>query len=337
LLNPITPTPQFGNVRLIALLIKILNGRQHMTRIAVVGSLNMDLIIQTPRLPSPGETVIGREFITAPGGKGANQAVAAARLGAHVELIGRVGADDFGRTLRETCTLANVNTKNVLIDDTAATGVAIIQVDDSGQNTIVVAAGANARVTSADVDAARTAITSSNALIVQLEVPLVTVEHALRLARAAHVLTVLNPAPAQHLAPAVLALADIIIPNESEATRLTGIAVNDWASAESAARALNHNNARAIIITLGARGALALANNRVIRVPSFPVHAIDATAAGDAFVAAFAVAFAAGQDLDRALHEANAAGALATTQLGAQPSLPTRAELDAFLRQESSR
>lgn len=306
-----------------------------MARITVVGSLNMDLVIRTPRLPLPGETVTGRAFTTAPGGKGANQAVAAARLGAHVDLIGRVGADGFGRTLREACAAAGVDTPHVWNDAAAATGVAVIQVDDPGQNTIVVAAGANARVTPADVDAASAALASADALMVQLEVPLAAVDHALHIARAAHVLTILNPAPAQRLSPQLLALADVVIPNESEAALLTGIAVDDWSSAESAARALNQSGAPTVIITLGARGALALENNRAIQVPPFTVQTVDATAAGDAFVAAFAVAYAGGKHLELALREASAAGALAAMKLGAQPSLPTRLELDTFLSQRS--
>jgi ribokinase len=306
-----------------------------MSRIVVVGSLNMDLVTRTPHLPLPGETIIGHAFTTAPGGKGANQAVAAARLGARVEMIGRIGADDFGRILRNTCAIAGVNTQNVLIDHDAATGVAVIQVDEAGQNTIVVAAGANAHLTPADIESASAAITSADALIVQLEVSLDSVERALYIAHAAKVLTVLNPAPAQPLPRDMLALADVIIPNESEAAQLTGIAVNDWASAESAARALHLGDAKLVIITLGARGALALENHRVHRSPAFSIQAVDATAAGDAFVAAFAVAFTSGKSIDDALREANAAGALTTTKLGAQPSLPTRTELDEFLSERS--
>jgi ribokinase len=303
-----------------------------MTQIVVVGSLNMDLIVRAPRLPVPGETIIGHEFRTAPGGKGANQAVAAARLGASVFMVGRVGADDFGRALRDSLTTDRVDTTNVFIEKGAATGVAVIQVDGMGQNTIVVAAGANARVTRADVDAARPILASAHALIVQLEIPLDTVTYALRLAREARVLTVLNPAPAQPLSAQVLSLADLLVPNESEAALLTGISVGDWTSAEAAARELNRRGAPTVVVTLGARGALVLENGAARRISPFQVKATDATAAGDAFVAALAVARASGSDLDAALHEASAAGALTATRLGAQPSLPTRAELDEFLK-----
>lgn len=303
-----------------------------MTRIAVVGSLNMDLVIRTPRLPTPGETILGREFTTAPGGKGANQAVAAAKLGASVAMVGRVGTDSFGRALRESLRVDAVDTANVFADDLAATGVAVIQVDDGGQNTIVVASGANAYVTRADIDTSRAALISANALVVQLEVPLDTVTHALQLAHEAHVLTILNPAPAQPLQPDVLALVDILAPNETEASLLTDIMVNDWAGAEAAARELNRRGARTVVITLGARGALVFENNLAHQVPPFPVKSIDATAAGDAFVATLAVARASGRDMDTALREASAAGALTATKLGAQPSLPTRIELDEFLK-----
>lgn len=303
-----------------------------MTQIVIIGSLNMDLVIRTPRLPVPGETIIGHEFTTAPGGKGANQAVAAAKLGASVTMVGRVGADGFGRALRDHLAADRVDVTNVLADDCAATGVAVIEVDEKGQNTIVVASGANARLTRADVDAVRGMLGSADALIAQLEVPLDTVTYALRLAHESHVLTLLNPAPAQTLHPSVLALVDILVPNESEASRLTGTAVGDWASAEVAARELNRRGARAVIITLGARGALVFEDNLVRQVPPFHVEAVDATAAGDAFVAALAVARASGRDIDTALRAASAAGALTATKLGAQPSLPTRAELDEFLK-----
>ena len=306
-----------------------------MPEIVVVGSLNMDLVVRTPRLPRPGETIIGHEFITAPGGKGANQAVAAAKLGAAVGMVGRVGPDDFGRALRTNLRAVGADDTYVFAEDTASTGIAIIEVDESGQNTIVVAPGANARVMPADIDAARSMMTSARAVIVQLEIPLETVLHALRLARRANVLTLLNPAPAQPLSSELLSLADILIPNEIEAGLLTGFDVRDFESAEQAAHQLRQRGAHIVVITLGERGAIAVDDGGVKRVPAFQVKAIDATAAGDAFVAALAVARAAGRQIDIALREASAAGALAATKLGAQPSMPTRAELDEFLRHAS--
>ena len=306
-----------------------------MPKLVVVGSLNMDLVVRTPHLPRPGETILGRDFMTAPGGKGANQTVAAAKLGAAVHMVGRVGGDDFGRALRENLCVAGADDAYVVTDDSAATGIAIIEVDDSGQNTIVVAPGANAQVTRADVDAVRSIITSSQAVIAQLEIPLDTVWHALNVARATDVLTILNPAPAQPLSTEILSLVDLLVPNETEAAQLTGIEAKDDASVEQAARQLHERGARTIVVTLGDRGALVLAEHRAWRVPPFRVKAIDTTAAGDAFVGALATAYASHGDLEAALREANAAGALAATKLGAQPSMPTRAELDEFLQHAS--
>ncbi len=307
-----------------------------MPEIMVVGSLNMDLIVRTPRLPLPGETIIGREFAVMPGGKGANQAVAAAKPGAQVSMVGRVGAEDFGRQLLARLKEAGVLTDHVQTDAAAANGVAIISVEDGGQNTIIVAPGTNARVTAGDVDAATPDIASARALMAQLEVPLETVVHALRVARVQHVLTVLNPAPAQSLGNDILSLVDILLPNETEASLMTGIAVKDWASAEAAARELNRLGAQVVVITLGPLGAVLSEQETVRRVPAFKVKAIDATAAGDAFVAALTVARVQGEDWEHALEQACAAGALTTTKLGAQPALPTRTELDRFLAGERS-
>ena len=306
-----------------------------MPKLVVVGSLNMDLVVRTPHLPRPGETILGRDFMTAPGGKGANQTVAAARLGATVHMVGRVGGDDFGRALRENLRAAGADETYITTEDSAATGIAIIEVEDSGQNTIVVAPGANACVSRADVDAARSIIASSQAVIAQLEIPLDTVQYALTTARAANVLTILNPAPAQPLSTELLSLVDLLVPNETEAAQLTGIEVNDDADIERAARQLCERGARAVVITLGARGALALSEGKTWRIPPFKVKAIDTTAAGDAFVGALATAYAAHGNLDAAMREASAAGALAATRFGAQPSMPTRAELDEFLKHAS--
>lgn len=292
----------------------------------------MDLVVRTPHLPAAGETILGQSFATAPGGKGANQAVAAAKLGARVAMIGRVGADSFGQALATNLGNAGVDVSALSVDGTAPTGIALIEVDDGGQNTIVVVAGANGQLRPEHVEAARTEIASAQALIVQLEIPLDTVVHALRLAQEMKVLTLLNPAPARSLAAEVFALTDILVPNETEVSLLTGIPVTDWASAESAARALNRRGARQVVVTLGERGALAYVDDSVLPVSPFTVQAVDTTAAGDAFVAALAVALAEGRPFAAALREASAAGALATTRAGAQPSLPTRAQVDELLK-----
>ncbi len=303
-----------------------------MPEVVVVGSLNMDLVIRTMHLPAPGETIIGRDFMTAPGGKGANQAVAAAKLGGEVVMVGRVGADDFGHALRAHLNAAGVDSNYVLDDSLAATGVALITVEGGGQNTIVVAPGVNDNVFREDVDRAMGALTSAQVLVTQLEIPLDTVTYALDAARASHIVALLNPAPAQPLADNIIARCDVIVPNEIEASELTGIEVKDWTSAEAAARDLGRRGASIVVITLGARGALAWDGGKVYRIPAFPVQAVDATAAGDAFVGALALTLGRGGDLLSALVAASAAGALATTKLGAQPSLPRREELEAFMQ-----
>lgn len=303
-----------------------------MPDILVVGSLNMDLIVRTPRLPAPGETILGTTFATASGGKGANQAVAAAKLGAPVKMIGRVGADDFGKTLRSNLSAVGVDTQYVVQDGDAATGIASIWVDDKGQNSIIVAPGANARVSRTDIDAAAGAFRDARVVVAQLEIPLETVQHAFRTARANNALTILNPAPAQPLTRKILELVDIVIPNETETAQLTGIEVIDFDSAQNAANVLKQMGARRVLVTMGAKGALFVDGDKPAQtIPPFPVQAVDTTAAGDAFVGALAAALARDKDWTTSLQEASAAGALAATKLGAQPSLPTRAELDDFL------
>lgn len=300
--------------------------------IVVVGSLNIDLIVRTPHIPAPGETILGHAFSTAPGGKGANQAVAAAKLGAPVKMIGRLGADEFGKNLRAHLSAVGVDTQFVKEDSEAATGVALISLDDQGQNSIIVAPGANARVTRADVDSARDSIRQARVVVAQLEIPLETVAHALRAGHSAGALTILNPAPAQPVSREIFQDVDVIVPNETEASQLTGIPIADFPSAALAADALKQMGARQVIITLGVRGALWInEKGESKQVLPFPVQVVDTTAAGDAFVGALAAALARDQDWETSLHTASAAGALATTKLGAQPSLPTRAELEQFL------
>ncbi len=296
-------------------------------RIVVVGSLNMDLVTRTPRIPMPGETIIGHEFFTAPGGKGANQAVAAARLGGHVTMIGRVGQDDFGKAMRQTLTRDGVDCTYVFSDEKARTGIASILVDDAGQNSIVVAPGANARLDPDDIDRAQQAIASADVLLLQLEIPLETVIHAAEVARANGVTVVLNPAPARSDLESLLPLVDFIIPNESETALLTGLSVETEEEAIAATHALRKQGVDRIILTLGARGALLAQPENAQRIPAFPIQPVDTTAAGDAFVGGFAVALAEKRPLPEAVRWGNAAGGLAATRLGAQPSLPTRQEV----------
>jgi ribokinase len=299
--------------------------------IVVVGSLNMDLVVRSPRHPKPGETIIGGEFRTIPGGKGANQAVAAARLGAKVEMVGRVGADGFGNDLLANLRGVGVSTTCVKQDSAASSGVALIVVDARGQNTIVVASGANMDLTEGDVEAAALAFEGAAVILLQLESPLPAVARAASLARKRGARVILNPAPARPLDADMLALVDYLVPNESEAALLTGIEVQDSHSCKRAAVKLLKQGVGGVILTLGARGALLVNRDGVIRVPAFRVKAVDTTAAGDAFVGAFGVALAASQPPADAMRFASAAAAISVTRVGAQPSMPTRAEVEAFL------
>ncbi len=300
-------------------------------RITVVGSLNMDLVVRSPRIPRPGETIIGSGFRHVPGGKGSNQAVAAARLGAQVSLVGRVGQDGFANSLLENLAADDVDHSFVIQDREAATGVALIVVDDAGQNTIVVASGANMRLSPTDVQAAEAVIAGADALLLQLESPLETVLRAAQVARAHQVKVILNPAPARALSAELLALVDVLIPNESETVLLTGMPVGSQAEAKAAADALLRRGVGSVILTLGEQGALLAQEAGPHLFPAFDVTPVDTTAAGDAFVAGFAVALAESKPLAEAVRWGNAAGALATTKLGAQSSLPTRRALEIFL------
>lgn len=300
-------------------------------RLTVVGSVNMDLVIRSPCIPQAGETILGHDFYTAPGGKGANQAVAAARLGARVSMVGRVGHDAFASTLLDGLAADGVDHAFVLKDGAAASGVALIVVDDAGRNSIVVASGANMRLSPADVDAAEASIAEADTLLLQLESPLDTVLRAAQVARSHGVTVLLNPAPARPLPAALLGLVDVLVPNEIETARLVQAPVDDYAGAEMAAHKLLRMGPGAVILTLGERGALLVHGSGSEHHPAFPVTPVDTTGAGDAFVAAFAVANAEGKPLAEAVRWGNAAGALATTVPGAQPSLPNRARLEAFL------
>lgn len=294
--------------------------------IVVVGSLNMDLVVRTPRHPQVGETIIGSDFGTYPGGKGANQAVAAARLGGAVKMVGRVGQDDFGQALLRNVSDNGVDTAFVLRDPGSATGVALITVDDAGQNSIVVVSGANARLTPEDVARAESAFEGASVLLLQLETPLLTISAAIERARRHGLRVVLNPAPAQKLDAGLLTAPDYLIPNQTELARLAGVQPLD-----EAVGALLSWGVPNLIVTLGEQGVLIAEGQRQTRLPAHPVEVVDTTAAGDAFVGAFAVALTEGLSTLQAATWGNAAGALAVTRRGAQPSLPNRAELDEFL------
>jgi ribokinase len=302
-------------------------------RLVVIGSANRDLVVTTDRIPSAGETVIGGAFVTAAGGKGANQAVAASRLGAEVWFVGCVGQDAFGEVLATEMEDAGVNTELLRRDPAEPTGVALIGVDRRGENAIIVAPGANHRVGRTDIEAARPAIAAADAVVVQLEIPLETVATAVQIARAAGVRVILNPAPVREegaVPPSLLSRVDVLTPNEHEAASLLGRATTagiDWAEASAALREMGVGT---VIVTLGEAGCMLADDAGVRAIPAPRVAAIDTTAAGDCFTGALAVALAEGQPTDAAARVASRAAALSVTRLGAQPSLPTRAEVDAF-------
>ena len=300
-------------------------------RVTVAGSLNMDLVARVLRMPQPGETIIGGDFHNVPGGKGANQAVAAARLGADVSMVGRVGQDGFADALLEALKADGIDHSHVILDPEAATGVALIVVDDAGQNSIVVVSGANGRFSPSDVDAAEDVIADADVLLLQLESPVETVNRATQVARAHDVRVILNPAPAQELPETLLAGIDVLVPNESETALLSGMPVEDVSQAEEAAAALLELGVGTVILTLGGRGALLAQGVGAEHVSAFAVEPVDTTAAGDAFVGGFAVALAEGRRMAEAVRWGNAAGALATTKIGAQPSLPTRQAVERLL------
>ena len=301
-----------------------------MPRVLVVGSANVDYTVALPRLPRPGETVTEGTLLIARGGKGANQAVAARRLGAEVRLIGCVGDDASGREVRQALAGEGIGVQTLLATPAAATGTALIVVDAQGRNQIAVAPGANRALTVADVDRCQADFAWAEVVVCSLEVPLAAVRRALQCARAQGTRTILNPAPLPDHGLDFLALADYVTPNETEAARLTGVAVDDLDGAARAAAAVRALGARHAILTLGARGALADGPEGRLHAPAVEVAVVDTTGAGDAFNGALAVALAERRPLAEALRFSNLAAALACTRRGAQPSMPARAEVERF-------
>jgi len=299
--------------------------------VIVIGSSNVDLVVHVPHLPGPGETILGSDVARVAGGKGANQAVAAQRAGAAVAFIGCLGDDAFADLAVTELVGAGVQLTHVRRVPGAVTGLAFITVADGGENSIVVAPGANAMVQATDVTAAQTTIGDARILVAQLEIPMSTVMYALTVARRAGVMTLLNPAPAQPLSDEQLTLVDVLVCNETEATTLTQTPVSDVASALTAAHQLQGRGPRSVIVTLGAQGAVVVESDTAQHQPAFTVAVVDTTAAGDAFIGALAAQLAQGVALHDAVRFAGAAGALTVTQAGAQRSLPTRAAIEAFL------
>lgn len=300
-------------------------------KICMVGSSNIDLIARVPRLPAPGETLIGSKFQMGFGGKGANQAVMAAKLGAQVSVVTKVGRDIFGEDTVKNYQKFGIDTTYVLFDDERFSGVAPITVDENtGQNSIVIVPGANDGLSPADVRAAASAIQSADALICQLEVPIATTHEALRVAREApkRVLTIFNPAPAAEFPDDLLRLADVFAPNEVEAAMLTGMPASTPEDAERAARAMQARGATTVIITLGDRGAYVVAGEQPgYHVPAETVQAVDTTGAGDAFVGSLAYLLAAGRPLAEAVRLAVAIATRSVLKTGTQTSFPSRDEV----------
>ena len=308
-----------------------------MKRIVVVGSSNTDLIIKVPEIPRPGETLLGGEFMTFPGGKGANQAVAAARAGGDVVFIAAVGDDPYGEEAIKGYRLDNINTENIKVCKGVPSGIAMITISEKGENAITVASGANALLLPADLDEVEEPFQEADYMLIQLETPIETVQKAVELCSELNTRVILNPAPAAELPDEILEKVSIITPNETEAERLTGITVNDIPTAAEAADVLHGRGIETVIITLGATGAYLSDRPGKVRklVPGFSVKAVDTTAAGDVFNGQLAVSLAEGKELEGAIMEAHAAAALSVQKLGAQSSIPRREETLYYLEEQS--
>ncbi len=300
-------------------------------KIVVVGSSNIDMVIKTERIPAAGETVLGGNFVMVPGGKGANQAVCAAKLGADVKFVARVGNDIFGETSLANFRSVGVDTQFIIKDPDAPSGVALIAVDKNGENAIVVAPGANSRLLPSDVDNARDAIANADVVVLQLEIPSETVEHTIKLSKSLGTAVVLNPAPLKPIAPKVIAGVDVIVPNQHEAAGLLGKqGEGENISAPDAARELMASGVGAVVITLGSKGAYVLSADAESHIEPYKVNAVDTTAAGDAFTASLACAIGEGANLIEAARFAAKVAAISVTRMGAQPSMPAREEVESY-------
>lgn len=308
-----------------------------MVRIAVVGSMNMDIVSRVESAPQAGETVHSLQTEFSPGGKGANQAIAAARVGAKVDMFGAIGDDPFGKTIKEHLLANGVNMNNVIVKSTN-TGLAHITLENSGENRIIISGGANACFTLDDMQSKNDALTQSEIILVQNEIPMETIVYTLETSKRLGKRIIYNPAPAIAVNPQILALADVLIVNETEASSLAGIAVESEQDAQQAVEHLLSQGCQEVILTMGGKGLLYCNQSQQhFRLPAFNVSSVDSTAAGDTFVGVFAVKTAENSEIYAALHYASAAAALTVTRQGAQASIPTRQEIDAFIsRQELS-
>lgn len=295
--------------------------------IVVIGSTNMDMVVKASHIPVSGETILGGSFLMNPGGKGANQAVAAARLGGNTAFISKVGSDVFGKQSVQLFNMEGIDTSGVLSDNTTPSGVALITVDDFGENAIVVASGANANLVPGDVEAALKKIRDPVLFLLQLEIPMSAVQFAVEHAAARGIKVILNPAPVNASIPSLFPLIDILTPNRYEAEQFTGVKVTDFESAREAAEVLHRKGVKTIVITLGSKGAVLLHNNEFHIIPAVNCKAIDTTAAGDVFNGALSVAIAEGREMLPAVEFACRAAAISVTRMGAQSSIPNRNEL----------
>jgi ribokinase len=302
-----------------------------MNKLIVLGSVNADHVLQVPSFPRPGETLHGRNYQVIPGGKGANQAVAAARLGGDTGFIACVGDDAFGVNIRSSFHQDGIAVEAVSIESNTPTGIAMIQVADSGENSICISAEANALLTASKVEPHGKVIQKADYLLMQLETPLDGIELAAKLAKEAKTNVILNPAPARELPDTLLACVDVITPNETEAEVLTGITVVDDRSAQEAAQALHQKGIEVVMITLGSKGVWLSVNGRGERIAGFSVEVLDTTAAGDTFNGAFVTGLMSGKSLEDAIVFAHAAAAISVTRFGAQTSIPTLKEVVEFL------
>ncbi|MBV7298401.1 ribokinase [Enterovibrio paralichthyis] len=306
-----------------------------MNKLVVLGSVNADHVLQVPSFPRPGETLHGRNYQVIPGGKGANQAVAAARLNADIGFIACVGDDPFGINIRESFKCDGINIGGVKMQADCPTGIAMIQVSDSGENSICISAEANAKLTAQAVEPELERIRQAEYLLMQLETPMDGIERAAQVAKEHGTKVILNPAPARELPESLLACVDIITPNETEAEVLTGIKVDDEVTAKAAAAKLHEKGIETVMVTLGAKGVYVSLQGEGKIVPGFRVEAIDTTAAGDTFNGAFVTGLMESMPLESAIKFAHAAAAISVTRFGAQTSIPTREEVDAFLQQNA--
>lgn len=315
-------------------IIKIFNG--YMKKIVVIGSSNTDMTVRSERFPETGQTLLGGDFMMSQGGKGANQAVAIARLGGRATFVAKVGDDMFGREARQYYAAEGIDTDYVSVDGSAPSGVALINVNGRGENRIVVASGANYSISREDIERAAGVIASADIVLMQLESPLACIEYAARIACDAGARVILNPAPAAALPDTIYKSLYAIVPNQSEASALSGVEIVDRASAVEAARAIAARGVGRVVITLGADGALVYEHGSAIFVAALNVDAVDTTAAGDTFCGALCVALSEGRSLSEAVRFATCCSAISVTRKGAQPSIPYRAEVDAMIASEQA-